>query len=118
MSCAGELGLRVPEDLSVVGFDDIMVASMPMVALTTVAQPMAELAQRGIDAAIGLIEDPLPTSAVAACGAAAGRPRNDRGPCPRTALVGLRFPAEHSGSARGAAGLDIKIKLDSLTSSD
>ncbi|MGA8355200.1 MAG: LacI family DNA-binding transcriptional regulator [Solirubrobacteraceae bacterium] len=64
MSCAGELGLRVPEDLSVVGFDDIMVASMPMIALTTVAQPMAELAQRGIDAAIALIEDPCADVAV------------------------------------------------------
>lgn len=64
MSCAGELGLRVPEDLSVVGFDDIMVAGMPMIALTTVAQPMAELAQRGIDAAIALIEDPRADIAV------------------------------------------------------
>ncbi|MFZ2052042.1 MAG: LacI family DNA-binding transcriptional regulator [Solirubrobacteraceae bacterium] len=58
MSCAQEMGLRVPEDLSVVGFDDIMLARMPMVGLTTVAQPMQELAQRGVDAAIGLIEDP------------------------------------------------------------
>jgi LacI family transcriptional regulator len=58
MSCASELGLRVPEDLSVVGYDDIMLARTPMIALTTVAQPIAELAQRGIDAAIALIEDP------------------------------------------------------------
>jgi DNA-binding LacI/PurR family transcriptional regulator len=58
MSCADELGLRVPEDLSVVGFDDIALARVPMLALTTVAQPIAELAQRGVDAAIALIEDP------------------------------------------------------------
>ena len=58
MSCAQEMDLRVPEDLSVVGFDDIMLARMPMVGLTTVAQPMQELAQRGVDAAIDLIEDP------------------------------------------------------------
>jgi DNA-binding LacI/PurR family transcriptional regulator len=58
MSCASELGLRVPEDLSIVGFDDIMLARVPMIALTTVAQPIAELAHRGIDAVIALIENP------------------------------------------------------------
>jgi LacI family transcriptional regulator len=58
MSCANGLGLRVPENLSVVGFDDIMMARMPMIALTTVAQPIAELAQRGVDTAIALIEEP------------------------------------------------------------
>jgi LacI family transcriptional regulator len=59
MSCAGELGLSIPADLSVLGFDDIMIASMPMIALSTVAQPMAELARRGVDTAVALIEDPL-----------------------------------------------------------
>jgi LacI family transcriptional regulator, galactose operon repressor len=58
MSCAHELGLRVPGDLSVVGFDGIALARMPMIALTTVAQPIAELARRGVEAAIALVEDP------------------------------------------------------------
>ena len=58
MSCANELRLKVPSDLSIVGFDDVLLARTPMIALTTVAQPIAELARRGIDAAIGLIEDP------------------------------------------------------------
>lgn len=58
MSCASELRLRVPRDLSVVGFDNILLSRTPMIALTTIAQPIADLAHRGIDAAISLIEDP------------------------------------------------------------
>lgn len=58
MACASELGLRVPRDLSIVGFDDIMLARTPMIALTTIAQATGELAGHGIDATISLIEDP------------------------------------------------------------
>ncbi len=54
----------MPEDLSVVGYDDIMLARTPMIALTTVAQPIADIASRSIDAAIALIEDPRATPRV------------------------------------------------------
>jgi LacI family transcriptional regulator len=52
MSCASELGLRTPEDLSVVGFDDMQLASVPMISLTTIAQPVAELARLSVQAVI------------------------------------------------------------------
>jgi DNA-binding LacI/PurR family transcriptional regulator len=64
MSCASGMGLGVPEDVSVVGFDDIMLARVPMIALTTVAQPIGELARRGVDTAIALIEQPGTTTQV------------------------------------------------------
>jgi DNA-binding LacI/PurR family transcriptional regulator len=51
MSCAMELGLRIPQDLSIVGFDDMQLAGLPMISLTTVAQPIAELARLGIESA-------------------------------------------------------------------
>lgn len=40
----GERGLRAPADLSVVGFDDVPVASWATPALTTVRQPLAAMA--------------------------------------------------------------------------
>ena len=41
-------GCRVPEDVSVVGFDDIPEASAMFPAITTVAQPIAEMGGRGV----------------------------------------------------------------------
>ena len=38
-------GLRVPEDISVVGFDDILMAAWPAYALTTIRQPIQEMVE-------------------------------------------------------------------------
>ena len=40
---AGGLGIRVPEELSVVGFDDVEYATMMNPMLTTVSQPLYPL---------------------------------------------------------------------------
>lgn len=45
---AGSAGLRVPGDLSVVGFDDIPVALAVTPRLTTVAMPIAEMAAEAV----------------------------------------------------------------------
>ena len=50
-------GLHVPDDLAVVGFDDIPFAAYVSPALTTVAQPKFDLGQRAMDMALKLIED-------------------------------------------------------------
>jgi DNA-binding LacI/PurR family transcriptional regulator len=44
LQALGERGLRAPQDLSVVGFDDVPVASWATPALTTVRQPLAAMA--------------------------------------------------------------------------
>ena len=56
MDFADSAGLRVPDDLSIVGFDDVPMAALARIGLTTVAQPRDELARRGIDTMIGRIE--------------------------------------------------------------
>jgi DNA-binding LacI/PurR family transcriptional regulator len=44
-TCLHRLGYRVPDDVSVVGFDDLPVARYALVPLTTVANPVDKLAQ-------------------------------------------------------------------------
>ena len=52
-----EAGVRVPEDISVVGFDDQPEAAYFIPPLTTVAQDFEELGQRCIDLMLHLVED-------------------------------------------------------------
>jgi LacI family transcriptional regulator, galactose operon repressor len=49
-------GLRVPDDIAVVGFDDIEAASHVRPALTTVRQPFAEMGQRAARMLLDLVE--------------------------------------------------------------
>lgn len=46
---ARNLGLRIPEDLSVVGFDDAPLAATLSPQLTTVRQPIRDMASRAVD---------------------------------------------------------------------
>jgi LacI family transcriptional regulator len=52
---AGELGLRVPEDLSVVGFDNVPEAANAVPALTTVAQPLHLMGAEAVRLLLGLL---------------------------------------------------------------
>jgi LacI family transcriptional regulator len=45
---AAARGLRIPEDLSVVGFDDIAFAELASPPLTTVRQPLARMAAEAV----------------------------------------------------------------------
>jgi len=47
-SVAHKMGLRIPDDLSVVGFDDAPIAAAVWPALTTVRQPYFEMARRSL----------------------------------------------------------------------
>lgn len=45
MSRCKEMGVRIPEDISLVGFDDIPLAGTAVINLTTVQQPYAQMGQ-------------------------------------------------------------------------
>ena len=53
-----EAGRRVPEDVSVVGFDDIPVAAYVTPPLTTVRQPFDAVAREGLKRLVHAIENP------------------------------------------------------------
>jgi LacI family transcriptional regulator len=57
---AAELGLEVPRDLSVIGFDDIPEASRSTPPLTTVRQPMQRLGAAAVDLVVGLLNGETP----------------------------------------------------------
>jgi DNA-binding LacI/PurR family transcriptional regulator len=50
---AYELGVTVPDDLSVVGFDDIPMSAASVPPLTTVRMPIAEIVASGVELCVG-----------------------------------------------------------------
>jgi len=56
LQVARERGLRVPEELSVVGFDDSDRASIVTPALTTVRQPLEEMGRIAVSLLMRLID--------------------------------------------------------------
>jgi DNA-binding LacI/PurR family transcriptional regulator len=50
------LGLRVPEDVSIVGYDDVPMAAWPSYALTTIRQPVETMVSATVDILLGQIE--------------------------------------------------------------
>jgi LacI family transcriptional regulator len=56
LNVARRRGLSVPEDISVVGFDDTFQATIVTPQLTTVRQPLAELGRLGVSLLMRLIE--------------------------------------------------------------
>jgi len=76
-----EAGLRVPDDMALVGFDDLRIATAVEPALTTVRQPIERLGSMVVDLLLNLMANSpnghsplrmiLPTQLVvrASCGA-------------------------------------------------
>jgi LacI family transcriptional regulator len=58
LNAAGRVGRAVPDELSIVGFDDIRMSSWESFQLTTVRQPLAEMARTCADLLAQRIESP------------------------------------------------------------
>jgi LacI family transcriptional regulator len=56
LRAARDRGLRVPEDLSVVGFDDIEPSTLVTPALTTVHQPLGEIGRTAVNVLVRLLD--------------------------------------------------------------
>jgi LacI family transcriptional regulator len=55
-----EAGLRVPRDVSVLGFDDVLIASTNSPPLTTIHQPLRAMGHAAATTLLGLIRDEIP----------------------------------------------------------
>ena len=53
-----EAGLRVPDDVSVIGFDDVLSAPFHIPSLTTIRQPLREMGKAGAECLIHRINHP------------------------------------------------------------
>jgi LacI family transcriptional regulator len=58
LHCAYDRGVRVPGQLSITGFDDIMLAEYTQPALTTVAVPRSQIGEMAFDALWDMISQP------------------------------------------------------------
>jgi LacI family transcriptional regulator len=55
-----EAALRVPKDVSVVGFDDVLAATTNNPPLTTIHQPLRSMGQTAATTLLGIIRDAIP----------------------------------------------------------
>ncbi len=60
LHAAAALGLSVPRDLSVVGFDDLAIADLTSPRLTTIHQPLREMAEQATRLVLRLLEEGPP----------------------------------------------------------
>jgi LacI family transcriptional regulator len=63
LSGLSDLGLRVPTDIGVVGYDDIWLARLPSIGLTTVSSRMEDMGRIGAQMLIELMSGQKPTVA-------------------------------------------------------
>lgn len=51
-----QYGLRIPDDLSIIGFDDVPAASYSMPSLTTIHQPQREMGKLAAEIILNKLE--------------------------------------------------------------
>ncbi len=59
MSRAKELGIKIPEDLAIIGYDDTLAAKLLSPALTTVRQPVRDMGRMAFDLALEAMQQEI-----------------------------------------------------------
>ncbi|ELA8380796.1 substrate-binding domain-containing protein [Vibrio parahaemolyticus] len=57
INAANELGIKVPDDLSIIGYDDIHIAKFMSPSLTTIHQPKYRLGQAAVETLVRRLDD-------------------------------------------------------------
>ncbi len=57
MRAVRDAGLRIPEDIAIVGFDDLPIATLSDIQLTTIRQPVVSFGAKAVEILIDLIEN-------------------------------------------------------------
>lgn len=60
MEAADQCGIAIPEELSLMGYDNIDYAALPNIRLTTIAQPIPQLARSSVRLLLDLIDSESP----------------------------------------------------------
>jgi DNA-binding LacI/PurR family transcriptional regulator len=62
LSSIRQHGMKVPEDVSIVGFDDLSIASYSQPPLTTIRQPKHQMGRAATEMLLNLLEESIPSS--------------------------------------------------------
>ena len=62
MKAADEAGVRIPDDISLLGFDNISFTALPRIGITTVEQPKTEMARAAIEMVLEERDEDAPKS--------------------------------------------------------
>jgi LacI family transcriptional regulator len=57
MRAVQEAGLRIPEDIAFIGFDDVPLATLTKIQLTTIRQPIHKFGVKAVELLIDVIEN-------------------------------------------------------------
>ena len=59
LSAVGDAGLSVPDDVAIIGLNDMEMAGWQNINLTTIRQPIREIINSSIELVVSLIDDPI-----------------------------------------------------------
>lgn len=64
LSALGDAGLNVPQDIGIIGFNDMEMARWENINLTTISQPIDQILQSSVDLMVSMLDDPARTPEV------------------------------------------------------